>query len=287
MKALALMLSVPLVGCVVGPSGTVQTGGDDDGNTNTGSGSNAGSNDTTRHISTDTTWSDAQTIDTATVVDAGVTLTVTAGTNITFAAKGKLDVAGTLTVMGALNNTVMIVPATGVTNWDPIVVDGTLNLTYVEMSGGGIQLNPTGTAKIVDSSFSHASGDLIVMNGGTIDMSYSMVGVEPGNTDTTHCDLHFAGTAPVIKVTHSTMSTSSYGVMFYAGMAADFTYNNWIQNTNNVDPTIGQVTGDFSNSFFGTGTAPVGAGLTAATPATARLPLCDGTNDTTCAGPRS
>ncbi|MFT3693422.1 MAG: hypothetical protein QM831_09810 [Kofleriaceae bacterium] len=285
MKALALALSIPLVGCVVGPSGTIQTG-DDTGGDDTGmTGSDMTGSDTSGHILSDTTWTGTKMIDSTVTIDPGVTVTVMPGAAITFTASGTLNVNGTLTVAGVKGNTVMLVPDSGLANFNVITVTGTLNMTYAEMTGGWLELNGA-TTKIIDSTFSHATHDLVVMDGGSLDVSYSMVGVEPGNTDTTHCDLHFGGTAPVIKANHSTFSTSSYGVMFYAGMDADFTYDNWIQNTLNIDPMTGQVTGDFSNSFFGTATAPTTVGLTATNPAAARLAACDGTNDGTCAGPR-
>jgi hypothetical protein len=70
--------------------------------------------------------------------------------------------------------------------------------------------------------------------------------------------------------------------MFYAGQAADFTYDNWVSNSTNVEPQPG-VSGDFSNSYF-TGTVPSGVGLTVNTPAAARLAVCNGANDAMCAG---
>jgi hypothetical protein len=99
--------------------------------------------------------------------------------------------------------------------------------------------------------------------------------------------MHFGGSGNVIKFTHSNVSSSSYGIMFYGGMSADFKYNNWFSNTVDVDVTnTSPVTGDFSMGWFEKG-APTGSGVTANTLAAQRLPACDGTNDATCAGPRS
>jgi hypothetical protein len=158
-------------------------------------------------------------------------------------------------------------------------------MAYADMTGGWLSLEDASTTTITDSTFSHASHDLVVMNGGTLSFKYSMVGVTAPATDTTHCDLHFGGTAPKITVSHSNLATSSYGVMFYAGMNADFTYDNWMGNQINVDPTVGQVTGAFDNSYF-EGAAPTATGLTTAGKSATPLVACDGTNDAICAGPR-
>jgi hypothetical protein len=143
-------------------------------------------------------------------------------------------------------------------------------------TGGGIHLSGTGKATLVDTTMSHmASGDFLTMGGGTLDMQYSWIGVEAGMSDTTHCDMHFDA-ARSIKVTHSNISTSAFGIMFYGGTAADFTYDNWFGNQTTVDKFPG-VSGDFSFSYFDKG-APSGTGITAANLSTTRL---------TDAGPRT
>ena len=289
MKALSLVLCLPLVACVVGSDGMAPTGGggDDQGSGGGGGGGSGsgGGGGTAGHITADETWSGTKAIDTALTIDAGVTVTAAAGTVITFGAAGSLAVAGTLDVQGAKGNTVKLQPETGQMNFTAIDVTGTLKMSYADMTGGWLSLEDTATTTIIDSTFSHASHDLVVMNGGTLSFTYSMVGVVAPATDTTHCDLHFGGTTPKITVNHSTLATSSYGVMFYAGMDADFTYDNWVSNQINVDPTIGQVTGNFSNSYF-MGAAPTATGLTATNMSTTQLVACNGTNDATCAGPR-
>ena len=87
-------------------------------------------------------------------------------------------------------------------------------------------------------------------------MSYSQIGVGPGETDTTHCNLHFGGTMPnTIKVTRSDINGAPYGLMFYAGTNANFTNNNWYGNQIDVDTSAG-VQGDFSGSWFENGAPP-------------------------------
>jgi hypothetical protein len=286
MKALSLLLlSLPVAACTVGPDGTapVKTGSDD--------GSNAGTGQTTApggdmHITADTTWSTTMEITGSVVIDAGATVTVAAGTVLSFAAGGTLTIKGTLDVQGAKANTVTFKPATGVTFFNDIQVAGTLKLAYVESTGGGFQIQPSAIATITDSRFSQAAGDLLVMSGGTLSFRYSQVGLDAATGDTTHCDLHFGGGDPHITASHSSFRTSSFGLMFYSGQNADFTYTNWANNDTNVDGTAGAVTGDFSNSYF-MGTAPIGNSYTLTnTSTTTMVPACNGTNDATCAGVR-
>jgi hypothetical protein len=59
--------------------------------------------------------------------------------------------------------------------------------------------------------------------------------------------------------------------MFYGGIDADFTYDNWFAN--NLDVSIlpsNPVIGDFSYGYFAKG-APNGSGITATFMATARV----------------
>jgi len=284
-KAFSLiLLALPVAACTVGPTGTepVQTGSDDGSNTGTGQTMPTGGD---MHITADMTWSSAMAITGSVVIDAGATVTVPAGTVLSFATGGTLTINGTLDVQGVKGNPVTFKPATGA-NFNDIAIAGTMKLAYVESTGGGFQIQSTGTAMITDSRFSQAAGDLVVMNGGTISFRYSQVGLDAATGDTTHCDLHFGGTDPKITASHSNFRTSSYGVMFYAGQNADFTYTNWLNNETNVDGTAGAVTGDFSNSYF-MGTAPIGNSYTLTNVSTTTMvPACTGANDATCAGVR-
>ncbi len=284
---LALAVSLPLVACVVGNGTDVGDDGTGDGS---GSGSGSGSDMTgtgiSGRISTNTTWSDAVSITGNVMIDSGVTVTVAAGATVTVKAGAQITVGGILDAQGTSASKITFVGATN--GWGGVTVNGELKYKYVEQTGGGIFLFTGGKATILDSRFSKVSGDFLIMSGGNLDMQYSAIGVEPGQTDTTHCDMHFGGAGNVIKVTHSNISTSAYGLMFYGGNAADFTYNNWFANTDkDVDVQAGSpVSGTFNNGWFEKG-APTGAGITATNLATARLAACNGTNDAACAGPRS
>ncbi|CAN5627005.1 hypothetical protein BH11MYX1_BH11MYX1_16000 [soil metagenome] len=285
MKALSLvLLALPVVACTVGPEGTVpvQTGSDDGSNAGTGQTPPPGGD---MHITADTTWSSAMAITGSVMIDAGATVTVAHGTVLSFATGGTLTIKGTLDVQGVKGNTVTFKPATGA-YFNDIQIAGAMKLAYVESTGGGFQIQSSATATITDSRFSQAAGDLVVMSGGTLSFMYSQVGLDTATGDTTHCDLHFGSGEPHITASHSSFRTSSYGLMFYSGQNADFTYTNWANNDTNVDGTAGAVTGDFSNSYF-MGAAPVGNSYTLTnTSTTTMVPACDGTNDATCAGVR-
>lgn len=293
--SLALALTLPLAACTVGgDEGSIGGGGGGGGGGGSGSGSGSGGGGgegISGKISANATWSGAVLIGGITTIDPGVTVTVEAGTTLTFKSVASLQIGGIFDVQGTAAAGVIIKPeiATGGFGGMNVQAGGELKYKYVEQWGGGL-LTSGGTSKmtITDSQFSKVQGDFILMNGGTIDMSYSSVGLEPADVamDTTHCNLHFGGTGTVIKVTHSSISTSDFGLMFYAGMNADFKYNNWFSNVVDIDVTqTSQVTGDFSNGWFEKGD-PSGAGITAGNLAGARLADCNGTNDAACAGPR-
>jgi hypothetical protein len=239
------------------------------------------------HITGDTTWSGTHEVLEATTIDPGITVTVTAGTTITVKSGVAITVQGTLAIHGATGSVVTIAPAAGAASFGGINLPsgGTLDMTYAVVTGTSITTSGSGVATIRDSQLSHAPGDLLIMNGGTIDVQYSAIGVEPPSLDTTHCDLHFGGVGGnAITFTHSNVSSSAYGAMFYAGQSANFTYDNWFSNQTNVDTQPG-INGDFSNGYF-QGAAPTGIGITATNLANARLVACGGGNDATCAGIR-
>jgi hypothetical protein len=286
-KLLAIALSLPLVACVVG-SGT-EVGDDEGGGGGDGSGDGSGSGDgggISGKIETDTQWSGNVLISGLTTIEPGVTVTVAAGTSISVKPGVSITVNGILDAQGTSAAKIIITSESAQQNFGGFAVYGELRLNYVEQTGGAITTFANGKATIIDTRMSRVAGDFLMMNGGTIDVSYSAVGREVGEPDTTHCNMHFGGAGNVIKVTHSNISTSDYALMFYGGMGADFTYNNWFGNGIDVDTLpSAPVTGDFSNGWFEKG-APVGAGLTANNLAGARLVACDGTNDALCAGPR-
>jgi len=286
----SLALCLPLIGCVVGDGGTAgddQGGGGGDGSgCGSGSGSGGGGGaSSTSFISSNTTWDGIVSISGNVMIDQGVTVTIAAGAKVTVKGGALITVNGILDAQGASGSKITIA---GLNNmgFGGMTVNGELKYKYVDQQNGPISLYAGGKATIVDSQMSRVFGDFLVMNGGTLDMQYSMIGRQPNEADTTHCDMHFGGQGNVIKVTHSNISTSSYGLMFYGGNSADFTYNNWLKNTTNVDTQAASpVSGDFSNGYF-EGAAPTGTGITAQNVATARLAACTGANDATCAGPR-
>jgi hypothetical protein len=286
---LAIALCLPLVACVVGDGtevGDDQGGGGGGGGDGSGDGTGGGSGSgISGKISADTTWTGAVAIGGNVQIDPGVTVTIEAGSTVAVKAGAVITINGILDAKGTSAGKITI-SGEGTQGFGGIAVNGQLKYSYVTQTAGGITTFTGGTATIIDSHFSRTSGDFLMMNGGTVDMQYSAIGLEPGQTDTTHCNMHFGGAGNVIKVTHSNVSTAPYGIMFYGGMAADFTYNNWFGNGIDVDvQAASPVSGTFSNGWFEKG-APVGGGITAQNLAGARLAACNGTNNDVCAGPR-
>jgi hypothetical protein len=247
-------------------------GGDDDG---AGSGSDPGNGSGTEtgpvtevsgHITASTTWMDTIHVVGGVTIDPGVTVTVKAGTtvDVTSDAGFGITVSGVLDIKGEKDSKVTFRPSTAGETWSDIAVPrgGTMTATYLVQTGGGIAISSTGKVTLTDTRLSQVGGDFLTMSGGTLSMTYSSIGLELGQHDTTHCDMHVSG--PVtIKASHSNFSTASYGLMFYGGSNADFTYTNWFGNstTDVATESAFPVTGDFSHSYFARG-APSYAGFT-------------------------
>jgi hypothetical protein len=204
-------------------------------------------------------------------IAAGTTLQVAAGTTVDFAAGAGITVLGALEIQGMRDSKVAFRWANPGDYWSGIAVAdaGSLTARYLIQVGGGITISDTGIARLVDTRMSHAGGDFLVMTGGTLDMTYSAIGLEPGQSDSTHCDMHVSG--PVaITATHSNFSSSPYGLMFYGGSNADFRFTNWFGNAIDIDRAGAAVTGDFSGSYFAHG-APSYVGFTTQDMATGRV----------------
>jgi hypothetical protein len=244
--------------------------GDDDTQAGADASTQQMTTDVTTDVTTNTTWSGLVRVHSPINVVAGVTLDVAAGSTIQFDGSAGITVAGTVNVNGAKGSVVTIQPAPGGHYWRSWgLATGTLNMTYVVSKGGGFSITNTGTLTARDSEFSNVNGDLLVASGGTIDVQYSWIGLPEGMVDSTHCDIHFEGGNPIVTVSHSNISTSSYAIMFYAGTNVDMTYNNWFANSIDVDKH-GATSGDVSNGYFKKGN-PTATGLTLTNMATAMV----------------
>lgn len=271
-KLLALGLSLPLAACVIG-SGTDPTGGGGSGGSDLGPGPAPGGD----HIAADMTWTGAMSVTGTTTVDAGVKLTIAAGTTVKFGPSGAIVVNGSLDIQGTKAQIVSLLPATDGANFIGTTVSagGAITMNYTVQTGGGISVNPGGKLTVTNSQMSHSSHDFLVVQDGIVDVSYSSIGMDPnGGADTTHCDMHFGGSGSTIKVTHSNISTSVYGLMLYGGNNVDLTFNNWSNNSFTQIDTQAGVSADISNGFFDKAPGPFpGATLTYNNPAPNRLPV--------------
>lgn len=268
----ALLLALLLPACVVGSDGG-QTPGDDTPNPDP----DPPAGDTiSGNISAPRTLTGTVTFSGPTTIDPGVIVTVEAGAVLKFSPTSNIAIKGTLDVQGTKAAPVSLEPETATGFYGGFSVSGTLTMTYGVQRGGPIVTTTGGTATITDTKMFGASGDFLIMNGGTINVTYSQLGADPGTTDTTHCNMHFGGTGNTITVTNSNIYGSPYGLMFYGGQLANFQNNNWEENataaTDWIDSQPG-VSGDFSGGFF-SGGAPTpknGATFTINNPSATKL----------------
>jgi len=252
---LSIALCLPLAACTIGEENSGGGGGDDDqgpidpGNPNDGS--------ITGLISQDTTWSGTVLIGsngTATQIEPTATVTVSPGTILKFKPGASLDIKGTLRVQGTSAQKVQIEP-TADNNFGLTLTGapatGKLELTYAVMTRGQIQTSAGATVTITDSKMYKVNqGDLLVMNGGSVTMTYSQIGPSTGETDSTHCNIHTQGSANTINITKSNLNGVPYGLMLYGGTGANFTYNNWYDNAEADIATQATVSADVTGSWF-------------------------------------
>ncbi len=256
-KLLSIALCLPLAACVIGDVDPGSGDGDDQGGGPTGGGSADGS--LTGLITESTTWSGTVLIGldrTTTQIEPDVTITVSPGTQIKFKQGAGLVIKGTLKIEGTSAGKVVLEPVAD--NTYGLIVQGALDMKYAVMTRGNIQTSAGSRSTIVDTKMYRAAGDLLIMSGGTVNMSYSQIGPAPGETDTTHCQIHTSGDANTISITRSDINGAPYGLMLYGGQNADFTNNNWYANDIDISTQPG-VTGDVSGSYFD-GAPPVAGG---------------------------
>ncbi len=252
--SVGLAFSIPFVtGCLVGNEpGTGDEHGDPPNPPVTGT------------ITTDTVWMGTQPLEGTTVINDGVTVTVKAGTTLQFAQGAVLTVSpgAALVVNGTSAEPVLGKPATGATGWGGITVGGALTLNYANLDGGSISTSGAGAMlTIADSKMVNASGDYVIINGGSINMMYSQVGPDDGATSSTHCNFHI-NSATTISVIHTNINGSPYGLMLYGGFDANFQYNNWYGNSAKDVDTKSGVMGNVSFGYFEKGAPTPGPGAT-------------------------
>ena len=215
-------------------------------------------------ISTDTTFMGPNRFEGTTLIAPGVTVTVEAGAELLFAAGSSLRVEGALVISGTSAAKVIAKPDAGATGWGGIAIhdNGSVRIDYADVTGGSLTTNgPAAMLEINDSRMYRAGGDYIIMNGGRLQMMYSQLGPNDGETDTTHCNLHINAAASV-SVLRSNIAGAPYGLMFYGGIGSNFQYNNWYgASVKDVDTKSG-VEGNFSYGWFEKGAPTAGPGAT-------------------------
>jgi len=253
-KLLSIALCLPLAACIIGEDTGGGSAGDDQPGPGPGPGPSDGS--ITGLIDQDTTWSGTVLIGydrSTTQIEPGVTVTVAPGTVLRFKESSGLVVKGTLRIQGTSAQKVRLEPVAD--NAYRIFLEsaptaGKLEMTYAVMTRGNIQTSAGSTTTITDSKMYRAGGDLLVMNGGSVTMSYSQIGPAPGEVEATHCNIHTGGDGNSINITHSNLNGAPYGLMLYGGQNAIFTDNNWYDNSDADISTQPGVSADISRSWF-------------------------------------
>jgi hypothetical protein len=238
------------------------------------------------HITMPTTWTGTVKVTGAVIVDPNITLTIAPGTTVNVAGTAGITVNGTIDASGGTKAAPITIHGDNSPHFGGVEVPmgGVVKYSYVTQDGGGVHLSGTASFTAADSVLSNEQGDYLTMAGGTVNVMYSILGEATGTT-TTHCNMHFdagSGAGNMISFTHSIIGGASYGIMFSSGNAADFTYDNWINNMIEFETYVGSPTSaDLSNSYFQGGTPTPQTGSTFTTNNMSATPL-----DATMVGPR-
>jgi hypothetical protein len=152
-----------------------------------------------------------------------------------------------------------------------MTAEGTATITASRLSqvmNGGVTVQG-GDLKVVDSYILTSQGDIVVMNGGNLDMQYSEVGDAQGSYE--HCDFHI-NSANKLSITHSNIRNGVYGMMIGGTTNAVIQYDNFLKNGKGTDiDAIGtNSNADFQYSYWDQG-APTMAGGNFANAATTML----------------
>ncbi|MCX5743355.1 MAG: hypothetical protein NT062_12755 [Proteobacteria bacterium] len=262
-KLLSLALALPLVACVVGTD--EMTPGPGPGSAPVGSdpppsGTDPDPTALQGSITAPLTLSGAVKVTGAITIEAGAVVTVMPGTTIEIASPSvAINVKGTFDIQGAKGSEVVMQPTNAADHWGGVNVTGSYKMSYGKQIGGPIHMSgATASTLIVDSTMARASGDYLVMGGGTLDVQYSNLGLETG--DSSHCNLHLNQAASIV-FTHNNIAGAPYGLMFYAG-AGDFTHNNWITVTGQYAVEPGNTgSANFADSYFSGGQPTATPGL--------------------------
>jgi hypothetical protein len=203
----------------------------------------------TGFISADEVWSGTRDLRGFVVVEPGVTVTIEPGTTIRIAEGASIEVNGAISAVGTKEAPIALVPAVEETYWLGINVAGAYTLHHgTQVSGGIYTVKPEATVEVRDSELWNSIGDLIVMDGGSVDVQYTNLGREVGNH--THCNVHInSGERAVF--THNNNAGVSFGLMLY-GASGDFSSSNWFGNAIDIEPNPGG-TGVFDGSYFAKG----------------------------------
>ena len=212
----------------------------------------------TGSIDHDQTWSGIVDLKGFVTIEPGVTVTIESGTTVRVASAASVTIDGTLIADGTKAEPITIEPSDAGEHWLGFNVSGTLTMHYTTQLGGPLATT-AGSARVTvaDSVLAGTFGDFVIVDGGTVDIQYTVLGKEAG--DSTHCNLHI-NKVTSLTFTHNTNAGVAYGLMLYGGHG-DFTHNNWVGNVYDIEPAPAG-TGAFDGSYFAKGEPAGVAGST-------------------------
>jgi hypothetical protein len=127
---------------------------------------------------------------------------------------------------------------------------------FENMSTNAMEVNTGGNVTITDSVFRGAPGDLIIVSGGALTMSYCELGA---NLTTEHGNLYITSSTG-LNITYTNIIGAPYGMMIGGSSNAQVNYNNFLNHSSDDVYSFGSnVAIDMSYNYWDSG-PPAGLG---------------------------
>jgi hypothetical protein len=124
-----------------------------------------------------------------------------------------------------------------------------------DMSTNAMQISVGGNVTVTDSEFRGAPGDLIILNGGALTMSYCDIGANP----TTEHDAFHISSSSGLNISYTNIIGAAYAISIANTSNASVTYNNFLNNGIDVSNLGSNVAIDMSANYWDNG-QPSGLG---------------------------
>jgi hypothetical protein len=123
------------------------------------------------------------------------------------------------------------------------------NSVFENMSINGAVVGAGGNVTITDTVFRGGPGDLVIVNGGALTMSYCDIG---SDLTTEHGDLFISSSAQ-LNISYSNIASAMYGISVGNTSTASVTFNNFLNNDNDVLNLGSSVAIDMSSNYWDSG----------------------------------